>query len=179
MAARICLIWAQDLNGAIGHKNGLLFSLKEDMRTFKAKTKGGVVVMGRKTYTSLPFAAGLPDRYNVVVSRDPEFYVADSLFVEVVNDFDAYMKRQQVSGNTLWVIGGAEIYQQAMKYATELHVTHVYTNEPHVDAYAPKIDDQYWGEVESTAVHVDDKTTLSYCISIYKPKKKILHLKKK
>ena len=176
MAGFIKLIWAQAMDRGIGRNGQLLFRLKEDTRLFKEKTTGCVVIMGRKTYDSLPNRQPLPDRYNVVLSRNPDFYeCADN--IEVVSDVHAFIAQHQ--DKKIWIIGGAEVYKETLGYAQELHVTNVLMPESRADAFAPEVDFRFWQEIESSKIHVDTQAGLSYWISVYKPKKKqILHLKK-
>ena len=123
----IKLIYASSLNHVIGHENSLPWSIPSDLKTFKEKTKNCIVLMGRKTYESLPARyKPLPNRLNVVVSQSG--YIPNDLSVLVVEDLHSYlsnMKMISIEGENrdIWVIGGASIYKQAIDFADEVHHT--------------------------------------------------------
>lgn len=126
------MILAKSRNGVIGNDGAIPWKCPEDMEYFKSVTMGGTVVMGRNTWESLPKKVRpLPGRENIVISRDPQ-YRAEGAFVtsSVENAIRAATK------NTVWIIGGSTIYQLALPYVKEAHVTILY--EDHVgDAFAP------------------------------------------
>lgn len=132
----ISLIYACDLNGAIGKDNTLPWHLPEDLKRFKGLTLGGTIVMGRKTYESLPsYPKGLPGRRNIVVSRT----LKSTDDVEVVDSLDNFL-RSVKSEETVWVIGGGEIYRSAIKYASSVYQTLIDTRVQDADTWF-KIDD--------------------------------------
>lgn len=115
----IKLIFASDLNGVIGDGNKLPWNLPEDLERFKELTTGHTVLMGRKTYESLPFyPKGLPNRKNVVVSRS----LVGTPEIQVVRDLEDYLKNFPKE-ETLWIIGGAEIYNNSLPYVDEIYQT--------------------------------------------------------
>jgi dihydrofolate reductase len=118
----LVLIAAVARNGVIGKDNRLLWHLPEDMRFFKDTTLGHPVVMGRKTWQSLPPRfRPLPGRRNLVITRDPVFDAPDA---ECAASLDAALKRL-VSEATVFVIGGAELYAQALPRARRLLLTEI------------------------------------------------------
>lgn len=126
------MIFAKSRNGVIGNKGSIPWKCPEDMEYFKSVTTGGTVVMGRKTWESLPKKSRpLPGRENIVISRDPE-YRAEGAFVtdSVENAIRAATK------NTVWIIGGSSIYELALPYVSEAHVTLIYSDYAG-DTYAP------------------------------------------
>ncbi len=130
------LIWAQSTSGIIGRDGGIPWRLPEDLARFKDLTMGHTVVMGRRTWESLPASVRpLPGRRNVVVTRQSA-YVADG--GTVVNGLDAAL-----SDGDAWVIGGAEIYHLAIPAATRCEVTEVDVDlgRETGDALAPVLDD--------------------------------------
>lgn len=117
---RVGLIWAQARDGVIGADGGIPWHLPEDLRHFRAVTGGSTVVMGRKTWDSLPERfRPLPGRRNVVITRDAGWR---SEGAEVVHSLDDALA---AAGPTAWVIGGGEIYRQALGSADRLEVTEV------------------------------------------------------
>lgn len=126
----IGLIWAQAANGVIGRANAVPWHIPEDMAHFREITTGSTVLMGRRTWQSLPPRfRPLPDRRNLVLSRDPDF-VAEG--AEVVRDLGAALV------GDLWVIGGANVYADAMPRADVIELTEL--REPvEGDVVAPAI----------------------------------------
>lgn len=120
----INIIVAVDKNYGIGKGNDLLFRSEKDMARFKDFTTGHIVIMGSKTWESLPPSKRpLPKRRNVVVSRRKD-YPNDGVFVQ--HDLDKALKLYLDSGEQdkiLWVIGGAEVYKQAMPYVDNIYMT--------------------------------------------------------
>jgi dihydrofolate reductase len=134
------LIWAQSTSGVIGRANGIPWRLPEDQARFKDLTMGHTVVMGRLTWESLPAKVRpLPGRRNVVVTRQAD-YVADG--ATVVHDLN-----QAVADGDAWVIGGAQLYAQALPLAQRCDVTEVDVDLPPEpgDALAPVLDDGWTG----------------------------------
>lgn len=136
------LIVAIDEKGGIGKDGTLPWNLKEDMSFFKEMTSGGIVIMGRSCFESIPEKfRPLPNRLNVVLTRFsnsqyPRCLVYNSIF-DVLND-DYLMSK----GNT-WVIGGAQIYDSFINIVDELYVTHVSGNF-NCDTHFPGIDVNVW-----------------------------------
>lgn len=135
----ISIIVAIAENGVIGDKNDLLWNIKEDMRRFRTTTMGHPVVMGRKTFESI--GRPLPKRTNVVITRgDSEFegcLVAHSI-EEAVKMFSP--------DEEVFIIGGAQIYKQALPLADKLYLTVVHRNYEG-DTSFPEIDYSEWREV--------------------------------
>lgn len=139
------LIWAQTPDCVIGADNAIPWRLPEDTAHFKAATLGHPVVMGRKTWDSLPPRfRPLAGRRNIVVTRDPQWAtegaeragsIADAL------DLAAASSPEQTApaASTAWVIGGGEIYRAALEHATMLSVTEVDATVDG-DVYAPAVD---------------------------------------
>jgi dihydrofolate reductase len=156
---QIVLIAAVAENGVIGRDGAMPWRLKSDMRHFREVTLGKPVVMGRKTYLSLTFKP-LPGRTNIVVSRDPGF-TAPGVLVAASLDVALGAARadaQRRGADAIMVMGGAEIYRQAMPVATRLEITQVHMTVEG-DAVFPPIDPAIWQEAERrdhVAGHDDD-----------------------
>ena len=132
----ITIIVAIAENGAIGYKNELLYRISADLKRFKALTTGHTVMMGRKTFLSLPKGA-LPNRRNMVLTRDVNAqFPGTETFVSIEDALAAVGADEQV-----FVIGGAEIYRQTMPIADRLEVTLVHDVPANADAYFPEISD--------------------------------------
>jgi dihydrofolate reductase len=134
------LIWAQSPSGVIGRAGGIPWRLPEDLARFKELTTGHTVVMGRLTWESLPPKfRPLPGRRNVVVTRQAD-YMAEGATVHGSLD-------EALTDDVTWVIGGGQIYAQALPFATRCEVTEVDVELPrqHEDALAPVLDEMWVG----------------------------------
>ncbi|QDZ13905.1 dihydrofolate reductase [Humibacter ginsenosidimutans] len=153
----VALIWAQGRGGVIGAGGGIPWRLPEDGRRFRRLTMSGDVLMGRKTWDSLPARfRPLPGRRNIVVSRDPSWTAEGAERASSIEDAVA-----SVEGDA-WVIGGGQIYAQAMPLADMLEVTEideVFTG----DATAPRIGDEWvQAEMEPQQGWATSETGLRY-----------------
>ncbi|MEW6513730.1 MAG: dihydrofolate reductase [Pseudomonadota bacterium] len=139
----IILIAAVAKNGVIGKDNALPWHLPEDLKHFKALTTGHAVLMGRKTWESLPPKfRPLPNRQNYVLTRDPN-YVAPG--ATVVHSLDEAMK-VGAGGTALFVIGGAELYTHMLPHAQQLELTEI-DAAFEGDAHFPAFNRAQWREV--------------------------------
>jgi dihydrofolate reductase len=148
---RVGLVWAQSTSGVIGRGGDIPWRVPEDLARFKQVTMGHTVVMGRRTWDSLPAAVRpLPGRRNVVLSRQPDFTAHGA---EVVDSLEAALT---ISGTEpdAWVIGGAQIYLLGLPRATRCEVTEVDIDLPRDDddAVAPLLDESWLGETEDWQV---------------------------
>lgn len=141
MTKLITLIAARAENGCIGANNTLPWHLPEDFAFFRSYTMGKTVIMGRKTWESLP-RRPLPERRNLVVSRQAN-YAADG--AEVFAGLDAALAACADAEEAV-IIGGAEIYRQALAYATDLRLTEVHLTVDG-DAFFPDFSREIWQEV--------------------------------
>jgi dihydrofolate reductase len=132
---RLHLIYASASNGVIGKGNALPWHLPEDLAHFKRTTLGCPVIMGRKTWDSLPPKfRPLPGRINIVVSRDGEWSANGAL---AATSIQAALARCKPSSDA-WVIGGAQVYAQALPLATTVVVTEI-ARAYEGDAFAPAL----------------------------------------
>ncbi|GLS16199.1 dihydrofolate reductase [Hydrogenophaga electricum] len=140
---RLNLIYARAANGVIGLRNALPWHLPEDLAHFKRTTLGCPVIMGRKTWDSLPPKfRPLPGRLNIVVTRDPGWH-ADG--AQVAHSLEAAQALCPPAGEA-WVIGGAQVYAQALPLASRVVVTEI-AADFEGDAFAPVLGPE-WQEAE-------------------------------
>lgn len=158
----ISIIAAIDRNRGIGYENKLLFWLPNDLKRFKALTTGNTIIMGRKTFESLPKGA-LPNRRNIVLSSRPD---ADYPGAETYTTLEAALQSCQ-SDEQIYIIGGASVYRQALPLADALCLTEVDAEAPHVDAYFPEIDPKIWQEKSRESHPVDEKHPCPYAFVDY------------
>lgn len=139
--ARLNLIYARAANGVIGKDNALPWHLPEDLAHFKRTTLGCPVIMGRKTWDSLPPKfRPLPGRLNIVVTRDTAWQADGAAIAHSLEAARALCP----PGTDAWVIGGAQIYAQALPLATRVVVTEI-DRAFEGDAYAPTLGPE-WAE---------------------------------
>ena len=156
-----CVIVAIADNNAIGKNNDLLWHISEDLKFFKRTTMGCPVIMGRKTFESI--GRPLPKRTNIVVSRSgydaPEGVVVvpslEGAFEYVGNVVSSDVER-------VFVIGGGQIYAQAIGMADRLIVTHVHTAIEDADTFFPSIDPFVWTVAGRSEMHTDPETGYNF-----------------
>jgi dihydrofolate reductase len=170
----ISIIAAIGNNNALGKDNQLLWHLPADMKHFKELTSGHTVIMGRKTFESI--GKPLPNRRNIVITRDgaywqPDIEVAHSLeealklaLLEYGKEFEENQEEVEV-----FIIGGGEIYNQAMNKANKLYITQI-DNSPDADTFFPKINLIEWKEISREEHGPDEAHSLSYAFIEYSKK---------
>lgn len=159
----ICLIWAQDCVGAIGRENTLPWRLPEDLRRFKELTEGSSVIMGRKTFESLP-AGPLPHRQNIVMSRTPSQDASGAVFVSSLEQ--GLQLAATAKPARTFVIGGAEVYRQALKVADALYVTRVDVLVEKADAFAPAVPPEFL--LTESSDWLESKAGLKHRFEVYR-----------
>jgi len=149
MPLPISLVAARARNGVIGRDGGLPWRLKSDLAWFKSVTVGKPVIMGRRTWDSLPFKP-LPGRLNIVLTRDGSFESRHALAFENFNEAVATARDQaEEDGATEnCVIGGAALYALALPKARRIYMTDV-AADPEGDTLFPAFDESAWREVSS------------------------------
>ncbi len=130
-------IAAVDANWAIGNKNRLLTSIPADMKFFREKTMGHVVVMGRKTLESFPNGLPLKNRVNIVLTANRSYKVKDAIIVHTKEELLEELKKYD--SNELYVIGGGSIYEMLIPYCDTAYITKIdYAYA--ADTYFPNLD---------------------------------------
>ena len=144
-------------NNAIGRNNELLWHISEDLRFFRRNTLGCPVIMGRKTFESIGRA--LPSRVNIVVSRGfntaEEVAVTDSLEA-------AFNVAEETNLEKCFVIGGGQIYAQALPLVDRLIVTHVHTVIEDADTFFPPIDPEVWQVSQRSELLHDEESGYTF-----------------
>lgn len=173
---RCGLVWAQARHGAIGRDGTMPWHLPEDLAHFRAITTGAPVVMGRRTWESLPEKfRPLPGRTNVVVSRRADYAAPGAI---VTDSLERAIERAAGVAQTepgqsrrpepamVWVIGGGELYRQAMPFASDLVVTQIELDVPDADTFAPEIDSGW--HLTSTSERAISRTGVEYYFERYR-----------
>ena len=151
---KISLIVAVAEDRAIGDKGNLLWHLSSDLKRFKAITTGHTIIMGRKTYDSLPNGA-LPNRRNIIISRQ----LKSLKDAEVYSDIDEALKATS-DEDTVYIIGGGEIYNKTFPRADELHITLVHKSYPEADTRFPEWKLTDWNILKQEQIGQDEKNEL-------------------
>ena len=162
----ISIIAAVADNGAIGAKNALLWHLPNDLKRFKRLTEGHTVIMGRKTFESLPDGM-LPNRTNVVITSN------SSVSFEGCKSFDnlrdAIINHQHE--DEVFIIGGAQIYDQAISFADKLYVTCIHHTFDQADVFFPEINENEWEIITLENYLPDEKHLYHYTYKVFLRKK--------
>lgn len=157
----ISIIAARSRNNVIGRNNDLPWYLPADLQHFKMLTLGKTVVMGRKTFESIVARINkpLPGRHNVVVTRSTDFAVEG---VTVMHD----VSRVAALEGEVFVIGGAQLYDQLIHLADRLYITEVHTVLDG-DASFPKVDPSLWRETKCEKHQADEKNQFDFDFVVY------------
>ncbi|MEZ2292599.1 dihydrofolate reductase [Variovorax sp. RCC_210] len=165
---RINLIFARAANGVIGADNTIPWHLPEDMAHFKQQTTGAPVVMGRKTWDSLPPRfRPLPGRQNIVVTRQADWQAEGAQRVGSLQEAFSFIAQHitQHAPQDIWVIGGAQIYAEAEPLAHRAVVTEL-ARDYEGDAHAPELDAAVWRETQRES-HVSAKEGIAFSFVTY------------
>jgi dihydrofolate reductase len=149
----------------IGNRNRLLWHIPEDLKRFKRLTFGNTVIMGKKTWESLP-KRPLPGRKNIIITDDPNDNFESGVTAYSIED--AISKCE--ANEEIFIIGGGSIYRQFMPLADRLYITHIHKKTP-ADIYFPVIDPDIWDPVEKEEHKPDESNDIPYTYTIYKRKK--------
>lgn len=156
----LSLIVAMSENRVIGRDNCLPWHLPADLKRFKQLTIHHTVIMGRKTFDSI--GKPLPDRRNIVVTRDPNFHAAG---VEIAHSLDSAIELAEGDGEA-FILGGAEIFRQALPIADRLYLTLVHA---HIegDVHFPEVNWDEWNLIEDERRDPDERNSLPMSFRLY------------
>lgn len=166
----VSLIVAASENNVIGRNNDLPWHLPNDMKFFREKTAGHPIIMGRKNYESI--GRPLPKRTNIIVTRDSTYEANGCLIASSLEEAILFAKKDGTE--EIFVIGGGEIYKQAMELANRIYLTRVHA-EVEGDVYFPEIDPDVWEEVERTEHEADSTHKYAFTFLTFKCRDR-LHL---
>lgn len=156
----ITLIAAAAENNALGKDNDLLWHLPEDFKRFKQITSGHYIIMGRKTFESFP--KPLPNRTHIIITRQEEYLAEGCL---VVHSLEEALKIAP-QNEEVFIIGGAQIYQQALPFADKIDLTRVHI-ELDADAFFPEFNTSEWNLVFSEKQFKDEKHQFDFTFETY------------
>jgi dihydrofolate reductase len=159
----ISIIVAISQENAIGKNGQLLCHLPSDLQHFKQITSGKTVVMGERTFFSLP-KHPLPNRKNIVLTDVPNktFEGAQSVY-SIEEIVDLFSKTDE----EIFIIGGGMVYRQMMPFADKLYITHIHHSWQDADTFFPEIDSNTWTLTQSETMPADDKNPYDYSFAEY------------
>jgi dihydrofolate reductase len=156
----VSLIVAADERNAIGKGGAMPWHLPDELKYFRSVTEGKPVVMGRKTWESLPpNRKPLPGRRNIVVTRQPGYEAPGA---DVVPGVDEAVKLASLSSDEVFIIGGGQLYGYGLEIADRLYFTRVHTEIEGADAFFPTVDFLDWREVSRVEHPADEKHAFSF-----------------
>ncbi|WP_027380151.1 dihydrofolate reductase [Chryseobacterium daeguense] len=155
------IVVAMGEKNEIGFENQLLWHLPKDLKHFKDITSGHPVIMGRKTYESI--GKPLPNRTNIVVSRQKDWFEEGILIVGSIKEAVKFAKKID---EDIFIIGGGNIYEQTMDVVDRLEVTLVKA-DLQADTFFPKIDEKIWKKVSETCHEKDEKNQYDFCFQTF------------
>ena len=158
----LSLIAAVAENGAIGFENKLIYWLPNDLKRFKALTTGHTIVMGRRTFESLPKGA-LPNRRNIVLTRNTSYEAPGA---EVFPSLEAALTACEVD-EEVFVIGGASVYSEALPQSHRLCLTLVHDTPVAADAFFPWLNPADWKVEDEERHNADERHAFSYTFINY------------
>ncbi len=157
----LTLIAAAAENNALGKDNRMIWHLPDDFKRFKQLTSGHHIIMGRKTFESLP--GMLPNRMHVIITRQNDYKAEGGI---IVNSLDEAI-RSCDGDNEAFIIGGGEIYKQAIDRADKIELTRVFGISPEADAFFPEIDSAKWQLAEEVFHPKDGKHAYDMVFQTY------------
>lgn len=160
----LSLIVAMDSNGLIGADGRLPWQLPADLRHFKETTIGKPIAMGRKTYASIGHA--LPDRTNIIITRDTGLNASDSLVVHSIDD--AIRTAAEQGAQEMIFIGGAAIYKQIITRVERIYLTRIH-HQFSGDTRFPEFDEMMWSVVDREDHRADDTNPYDYTFLLMEP----------
>ncbi len=163
----ISIIVAVSDDWGIGKDNELLWHISGDMKRFKMLTTGNSVIMGKKTWESLP-KKPLPNRKNIVLTDNPDETIDNAITAYSLEDSLA----KCTPGEEIFIIGGGSIYRQFMQIADRLFITHVHRKAP-ADIYFPEIDMNIWEITEKEEHDPNETNDIPYTYTIYQRRDRI------
>ena len=160
----LTLIAAIGKNNELGKGNDLVWRLPADQKHFRNRTAGHTMIMGRKTFESLPGA--LPNRRHIIITRDKNYKAEDAEITysleEAIN-----LAKKGLSEEEVFIIGGAEIFKQAMDFNVRLDITHIDAEDKKADTFFPEIIPIVWKEVSHEEHKKDNENPFDYTFSLY------------
>ena len=155
----VSILVAMAKNRVIGRNNALPWQLPPDLKRFKELTMGHHIVMGRKTYESI--GRPLPGRTSVIITRQPDYQVPGAIVVASIDQALKVCSEGKETDQEIFVIGGAEIYHQALELCRRIYITEI-QQEFDGDTLFPELNQQEWREISREKHRLNDGDGLEY-----------------
>ncbi len=166
----LSIIVAASENNVIGKDNRLIWRLPADMKFFKEKTTGHVIITGRKNYESIPEKfRPLPDRKNIVVTRQKNYHSPGAIVVSSIENALQYVSENH-SNEEIFIIGGADIYKQTISICDKIYLTRIH-HSFEGDAFFSALNKKEWILAQEEDVIADEKNIYNFTIQIWERKK--------
>jgi dihydrofolate reductase len=166
----LSIIVAASENNVIGKDNRLIWRLPADMKFFKEKTTGHVIITGRKNYESIPEKfRPLPDRKNIVVTHQKNYHAPGAIVVSSIENALQYVSENH-KGEEIFVIGGADIYRQILSACNRVYLTRIH-HSFEGDAFFMPLNENEWKIINNEDFKADDKNIYDFTIETWEKKK--------
>ncbi len=158
------LIFAVDENWNIGYNGDMLVSISEDLKRFKRITEGNIVIMGRKTFDSLPQQKALPNRVNIVITRNQGFKDEDLYILNDLNKLDNLLEEINPKEEMkVFVIGGEDIVDQLYQRCKKAYITKIFKAYEKTDTSIPDLDkDPNWEKIKDSNTYKQGELEYKY-----------------
>ncbi|MCQ4925701.1 dihydrofolate reductase [Tissierella carlieri] len=158
------LIFAVDNNWNIGYDGDLLYKISEDLKRFRRLTEGNIIVMGRRTFESLPDKKALPNRINIVITRDKEYKAEGALVINSLESLFLLLKELNPNDEMKnFIIGGGEIAKQTISYCNKAYITKIFKSFEDADTFIPNLDVlDDWKIIKESEVYRQDDLEYKY-----------------
>jgi len=157
----LSIIAAIGKNNELGKRGDLIWKLPNDLKNFKKITEGHTVIMGRKTFESI--GKILPNRKNIIITRNKKFKASGAEIAHSLKDACTLAKKDK----EVFIIGGGEIYKEAMDLASKLFITHIHAEDKKADVFFPEIIPIVFMETSREKNKKDSKNPFDYDFVIY------------
>jgi dihydrofolate reductase len=166
----LSIIVAVSENNVIGKDNRLIWRLPADMKFFKEKTTGHVIITGRKNYESIPEKfRPLPERKNIVITRQKNYHAPGAIVVSSIENALQYVKENH-NNEEIFIIGGADIYRQTISICDKIYLTRIH-HSFEGDAFFSDLNEKDWAIVSEEDFTADDKNIYDFTIQVWEQKK--------
>ncbi|MGJ0845478.1 dihydrofolate reductase [Tissierella praeacuta DSM 18095] len=158
------LIFAVDNNWNIGYDGNLLYKISEDLKRFRRLTEGNIIIMGRKTFESLPDKKALPNRINIVITRDKEYRAEGARVINSLKELFPLLNELNPNNEMEnFIIGGGEIAKQTISYCNKAYITKIFKTFEKADAFIPNLDLLHdWGIIKESDIYKQDDLEYKY-----------------
>lgn len=158
------LIFAVDNNWNIGYDGDLLYKISEDLKRFRMLTENNIIIMGRRTFESLPDKKALPNRINIVITRDKEYKADGGIVIHSLDELFALLKELNPNNEMEnFVIGGGNIAKQMISYCNKAYITKIFKSFENADTFIPNLDlDNEWKIVKESEVYQQEDLYYKY-----------------